>query len=45
MRGLDSGVAFDLIAQLRIVIAGKMQVMYADFSGDAFIFQGEQIGE
>ena len=40
IRGLDGGIAFDPVAQARIIIAGKMQVMYTYFRRDPFFFQG-----
>ena len=45
MRALMAGIAFDLVAQPFIIIAGKMQVMHTNFRGDSFFFQRQHIGK
>ena len=45
VRGLDGGIAFDPVAQFRIVVTGEMQMMHAYFGGDPFFFQGQEVAE
>jgi hypothetical protein len=44
-RRFDGGIAFDQVAQARIVIAGKVQVVDTDFRRNPFLVKGNHIGE
>src|SRR5687768_517959 len=41
----DGRIAFYLVSQQRIIIACKMQMMYAYFCSNPFFLQGQQVAE